>query len=66
MERTSKRSQERMNKLLDLMRDDDYYVGDFMLCVCANLMNRKEDSYSTSLRIGDKIFEININRRGLQ
>lgn len=55
-----------MNKLLDLMRDDDYYVGDFMLCVCANLMNRKEDSYSTSLRIGDKIFEININRRGLQ
>ena len=66
MERKNKKDSQRMNKLLELMQDEDYYVGDFILCVCANLMNKKENSFSTSLKIGDKIFEVQINRRTIQ
>ena len=66
MERKNKIRSQRMNKLLELMKDEDYYVGDFILCVCANLLNKKEDVFNTSLKIGDKIFEIQINRRTIQ
>lgn len=66
MERENKIRSQRMNKLLELMKDEDYYVGDFILCVCANLLNKKEDVFNTSLKIGNKIFEIQINRRAIQ
>ena len=66
MERENKIRSQRMNKLLELMKDEDYYVGDFILCVCANLLNKKEDTFNTSLKIGNKIFEIQINRRTIQ
>lgn len=67
MERKTKRSlPEKFDKLLDLMEEEDFYVSDFLLCVCANLSNKPQDTFNTSFRLGDKFFEIQINRRTIQ
>ena len=41
MEKKAKKSlPDKFERLLNLMEEEDFYVSDFLLCVCANLSNK--------------------------
>lgn len=67
MERkTEKGIPEKFDKLLELIQNEEFYVSDFLFCVCANLASKKEDCFNTSLRVGDKFFDITIRKGVVQ
>ena len=67
MEKKAKKSlPDKFERLLNLMEEEDFYVSDFLLCVCANLSNKPQNTFNTSFKLGDKFYEIQINRRTIQ
>ena len=53
-------------KLLDLLDDDEYYINDFLACVCCVLCNLPHDRYETGIKVGGNFFDISITKRRLQ
>lgn len=57
---------EKFKKLLDLLDEEDYYINDFLACVCCVLCNLPQDRYATGLKVGNEFFDITITKRRLQ
>ena len=57
---------QKFEKLLDLLEDDDYYINDFLACICCALLGISQDRYETGIKVGDSFFNISITKRRLQ
>ena len=57
--------EEKFDKLLKLMGEEDFYVSDFLAMVCCCLSDSPRDEYKTSFSIAGKFFEIEIKKKGI-
>ena len=59
------RMEEKFDRLLKLMDEEDFYISDFLAMVCCCLSNFPTDEYKTSFSIGGKFFEVEIKKKGI-
>lgn len=57
--------EEKFDKLLKLVNEEDFYISDFLAMVCCCLSDSPRDEYKTSFSIGGKFFEIEIKKKGI-
>ena len=57
--------EEKFDKLLKLVKEEDFYVSDFLAMVCCCLSDSPRDEYRTSFSIDGKFFEIEIKKKGI-
>lgn len=58
--------EEKWNRLLKLLKEEDFTLQDFAFCICCNLLNKKEDTFKASMSIENNFFEIEIKKKGIQ
>ena len=59
-------NEEKFEKLLKLLDEEEYYVNDFLACICCVLCNIQQDRYITGIKVGGNFFDISITKRRLQ
>lgn len=60
-----KKEKEKFDKLLTLMKEEDFYLKDFLFCICANLVNNPKDEFRAGLEISGNFFDITIKKKGI-
>ncbi len=55
--------EESWNKLYKLMDEENFYISDFLACICANLLKYKDREVKTEIAVQGQIFEISFKKK---